>query len=240
MNRTRTLVLQEIIRVAAVCFGETGYRAATLDTITAKVGISKVTLYTYVSSKEELLWKVFERTIESVRLGLRQIIDQPLPADEKLRRIVRHHVGLLTSNLPFMAVFFSEESGLAPEVATQVARAKREYDRAIEGVVRHGIDAGLLRDLPPTLVVFAILGMCNWLYKWYRPGGKLAPEQIADVFVDLLERGYLRRAAEAGGDQVLVALRSVEERLTGLERRLGGSVPGPRQRRRSKLADVRS
>lgn len=50
--------------------------------------------------------------------------------------------------------------------------------------------------------------MCNWLYKWYRPDGKLAPEQIADVFVDLLEGGYLRRAAEAGGRSGLVALRS--------------------------------
>ena len=57
MNRTRTLVLEEITRVAAVCFGETGYCATTLDTIAAKVGISKATLYTYVSSKEELLWR---------------------------------------------------------------------------------------------------------------------------------------------------------------------------------------
>ncbi|MGH7278981.1 MAG: TetR/AcrR family transcriptional regulator, partial [Candidatus Rokuibacteriota bacterium] len=167
MKRTRTAVQEEIVRVAATCFGEMGYRATTLDTIAAKAGISKVTLYGYVGGKEELLSLVFERTIESFRTGLRQIIEQRLPADEKLRRIIRYQVTLLAGHLPFLTVFFSEEAGLPAPMAARAARAKRDYDSAIERVVRDGIHDGLVRDLPPTLVVFGILGMCNWLHTWY-------------------------------------------------------------------------
>ncbi len=231
MTRSRTLLQEEIIRAAAICFGEHGYRATTLETIAAKAGISKVTLYTYVSSKEELLCQVFEQAVESSRSGLRQIVDQDLPADEKLRRLIRYQVNLLTSQLPFLTVFFSEESGLPPDMARRVAREKREYDRTVEKVVREGIRDGRFRDLPPTLLVFGLLGMCNWLYKWYDPRGKLAPDEIAAIFTDLLERGYLPRQGEDKADPLLRTLRRVEERLIRLESRLARRRPAKGERR---------
>ena len=75
MSRTRDAVREEIILVAAVCFGELGYRATTLDTIAAKAGVSKVTLYKHVASKEDLLWAVFERTLASFREGLARTME---------------------------------------------------------------------------------------------------------------------------------------------------------------------
>ena len=217
MKVTRVAALGEILRVAAACFGEMGYRATTLDTIAAKAGLSKVTLYRYVKSKEELLSLVFERTVETVRTGLGEIIEQRLPADEKLRRIIRYQVSLLAGHLSFLKVFFAEEAGLSAPMAARVARARREYDRAIERVYRDGVDEGLFRDLPSTLVVFGIIGMCNWLHEWYRPEGRSSPLEIADVFVDVLERGYLKPGAEPRDDRVAAALRRIEARLAGLE-----------------------
>ena len=64
---TRAAVLDEIVRAAAAGFGEVGYRTATLDAIAERAGISKVTLYRYVSSKEDLLSLVVERIIASFR-----------------------------------------------------------------------------------------------------------------------------------------------------------------------------
>jgi len=217
MKATRAAALGEILRVAATCFGEMGYRATTLDTIAAKAGLSKVTLYRYVRSKDELLSLVFERAIESFRAGLGEIIEQRLPADEKLRRIVRYQVSLLASHLPFLKVFFAEEAGLPASMAARAARARREYDRAIERAYRDGVDEGLFRDLPPTLVVFGILGMCNWLHEWYKPEGRSSPTEIADVFLDVLERGYLKSAAAPRGDRVVSALERIEARLARLE-----------------------
>jgi hypothetical protein len=146
---------------------------------------------------------------------------------------VRYQVALLAGHLPFLRVFFSEEAGLPPAMAAQAAKAKREYDRTIERVVREGIAAGAFRDLPPTMVVFGILGMCNWLHTWYRPDGPLSPEQIADVFVTVLERGYLAGGDTGPGDD---ALARIERRLaaveTALTRRAAppGRPPRPRGR----------
>jgi AcrR family transcriptional regulator len=196
---TRGAVREAIVRAAATCFGEMGYRATALETVAARAGISKVTLYKYVPGKEELLCRVFEQTIATFRTGLTRIVEQDRPVEETLRRIVAYQVTLLAGHLPFLTVFFSEESGLPPAMARRVAREKRQYDAAIERVVRAGIAAGRFRALDPRLVVFAIDGMCNWMHKWYRPDGRLRPEDIAAVFVDLLESGYLAPSAPSDG-----------------------------------------
>lgn len=221
---TRAAVLDEIVRAAAAAFGDVGYRTATLETIAERAGLSKVTLYRYVRSKEELLSLVVERIIDEFQRGLRRIVAERRPADDTLRRIVHYQVELLAEHLPFLTVFFSEESGLPAPMAARAQRAKREYDQAIERVVREGVEAGLLRDLPPRLVVFGLLGMCNWLHKWYRPDGQRSAVEIADVFVTLLERGYLARPAERDD-----TLARIEARLARLEAALG-----PRTRRKSR------
>jgi AcrR family transcriptional regulator len=221
---TRAAVLDEIVRAAAAAFGDVGYRTATLETIAERAGLSKVTLYRYVGSKEELLSLVVERIIEEFQRGLRRIVAERRPADDTLRRIVHYQVELLAEHLPFLTVFFSEESGLPAPMAARAQRAKREYDQAIERVVREGVEVGLLRDLPPRLVVFGLLGMCNWLHKWYRPDGKRSAAEIADVFVALLERGYLAQPPERDD-----ALARIEGRLARLEAAL--ATPRPRTRR---------
>ena len=190
---TRAAVLDEIVRAAAAAFGEAGYRTATLDAIAERAGLSKVTLYRYVSSKEELLSLVVERTIATFRQGLRDIVEQRRPAEETLRRIVRFQVELLTENLAFLTVFFAEESGLPAPMAAQAARAKREYDRTIERVVREGIEAGRLRPLPPTLVVFGILGMCNWLARWYDPKKGVPIAELVESYTGLVGQGLVAR-----------------------------------------------
>ena len=113
MKPAQAAVLDGIVRSAATAFGELGYRAATLDAIAERAGLSKVTLYRYVSSKEELLSLVVERTIDEFQQGLRRIIAEHRPADDTLRRIIRYQVTLLAEICP-LTVFFSEEGGLPP------------------------------------------------------------------------------------------------------------------------------
>lgn len=223
---TRAAVLDEIVRAAAAAFGDVGYRTATLETIAERAGLSKVTLYRYVGSKEELLSLVVERIIAEFQRGLGRIIAERRPANDTLRRIVHYQVELLAEHLPFLTVFFSEEGGLPAPMAARAQRAKREYDEAIERVVREGVEAGLLRDLPPRLVVFGLLGMCNWLHKWYRPDGRRSAAEIADVFVSLLERGYLAQPVEGQRDG---ALARIEARLSRLEAALAPSRPRTRR-----------
>jgi AcrR family transcriptional regulator len=204
---------ESILQAAAACFGEQGYRATTLETVAERLGISRVTLYRYCPSKEELLIRVFERTIAIFQRGLQQICAQEIPPEEKVRQIIRHQVRLMADHRNFLTVFFSEEGNLPPEMARRAKTERRTYDELIEGVIREGIEAGRLAPLPPKLVSFALLGMCNWLYQWYQPDGPLSADEVARIFIQLVEHGYLRGDPQ---QEILQRLERVEAMLADL------------------------
>ena len=204
---------EAILQAAADCFGEQGYRATTLETIAERLGISRVTLYRYCPSKEELLIRVFERSIAIFQRDLRQICSQPIAPEEKLRQIIRHQVRLMADHRNFLTVFFSEESQLPQEIAKRARAERRVYDGLIEDVIAAGVKAGRLAPLPAKLVSFAILGMCNWLYQWYQPEGPLSADEVARNFIQLVEQGYLRTDPQ---QEILQRLERVESALSDL------------------------
>src|SRR5580693_1645910 len=61
-------------RRAARVFERRGYADATLDDIAAEAGISKPTVYQYVSSKQRLLETIVEQAIYPLREGIEQIV----------------------------------------------------------------------------------------------------------------------------------------------------------------------
>jgi TetR/AcrR family transcriptional regulator, cholesterol catabolism regulator len=215
---------ESILQAAAACFGEQGYRATTLETVAEQLGISRVTLYRYCPSKEELLIRVFERSIAIFQRGLRQICAQDVPPEEKLRQIVRHQVRLMADHRNFLSVFFSEEGNLPPEMARRARSERRAYDALIEGVIHEGVQAERLAPLPPKLVSFALLGMCNWLYQWYQPEGPLSADEVARIFIQLVEHGYLHTDPQ---QEILNRLERVESDLAELRLLLQSPIPNP-------------
>jgi TetR/AcrR family transcriptional regulator, cholesterol catabolism regulator len=215
---------ESILQAAAACFGEQGYRATTLETVAERLGISRVTLYRYCPSKEELLIRVFERSIAIFQHGLQQICVQDVLPEEKLRQIIRHQVRLMADHRNFLSVFFSEEGNLPPDMARRARAERRAYDELIEEVVRQGIKTGRLAPFPSKLLSFALLGMCNWLYQWYQPQGSLSADEVARIFIRLVEHGY---RGEDEQQAVAKRLERVEAELAELRRVLQSAVGHP-------------
>ena len=72
--------------------------------------------------------------------------------------------------------------------------------------------------------------MCNWVYKWYKPGpDSYSPDQIADYFVRLLERGYLK------GD--IEGMQQPPESLEGGKEKTGSKMENY-QRLKAKCAEL--
>jgi AcrR family transcriptional regulator len=180
-----------ILTAAADLFRQRGYRATTLDEIARRVGVSKPTLYGYFRSKEELLAAIFHRVMslfERDLLAIRASGDDPAT---QLRRVIRFHVGAVIAERSFLAVFFSEEANLPPRLSRAIRRRKARYDRTVRAIVEAGVRNGSLRTTNPRLLVFALLGMANWVYQWYDPEGRWDADTIADGFIALLEPGYV-------------------------------------------------
>ncbi len=185
---------QKIIDTAIRVFHEKGFRTATLDDVASELGLTKAALYHYVVSKEELLSTIYIQALKSFSLNADDIGVKELSPAEKLRLLIRNHIiHIIIGNLPMFAVFFSEENQLPPDDFQKIREEKRKYTRVVQAIIEDGIRQGQFRPIDSKLQTYAIIGMCNWLYKWYKPeNSPYTPDEIADHFIALLENGYIK------------------------------------------------
>ena len=85
-------------------------------------------------------------------------------------------------------------------------------------LVVEGVRAGVFRDIPPRLVVFGVLGMVNWVHKWYNPAGRWGAEEISSAFLSLIEGGLVRQKRR--GPTLGRRLRRLERELREVARQL--------------------
>jgi AcrR family transcriptional regulator len=177
------------IRAAALrIFREKGYDAASMKDIADAVGLYKGSLYHYVSSKEDLLIRLFEGRAEEVLREVAAVASGPGTASERLRGSVRAYVLGVLRNLDSVHIYLREEQALPPWALQQVRREQRAMRDLFERVIGEGIRAGELVGRDPKLAALALLGMCTWVHRWYRPRGRLSETMIADDFAERAAR----------------------------------------------------
>jgi len=170
----------EILTAAARMFREKGYHATSVKDIADAVGLLKGSLYHYIRSKEELLARLFEGALEGTIRELELIAARDAAPTDRLRDMVRAYVAAVTDNMDAVGIYMREWTALpAPDLARVRAR-RRAMRKLFEDVIAEGARRGEFVVQDAKIASLAILGMCNWLYEWYRPRGRLTADALAD------------------------------------------------------------
>ncbi len=181
---------QTILKGAAEVFRREGYARARLEDVAVEVGINRASLYYYVGTKEELLVALIQEPAYTMTRHCRAARDSDAPAEEKLRRALRSYIEDLAS-YPEIFLLFNESQHIAtiPEATGIVANADA-YGKTLLAIVEEGVASGVFRsDLDPRLVMLGILGMHNWIHRWYVPGGRNTLNEIGDAFAAMVLAG---------------------------------------------------
>jgi len=170
---------QDIIDAAAQIFHDQGYAETSVHDIAESVGILKGSLYYYIKSKEDLLFKV----LSDVHDGFRDIVTRTeamdAPAIDRLRYYVQEHVMYNTRNVTKMAVFYHDYRSLSEERLVEILERRGFYERFLRDLIGEAQAEGSVDpDLNPKLAAFTLFGMMNWVYHWYRASGSWTPPQI--------------------------------------------------------------
>ncbi|MBI1950546.1 MAG: TetR/AcrR family transcriptional regulator [Acidobacteria bacterium] len=188
----------QILETAARIFCEKGFDKASMDDVADAVGLTKAGLYHHIGSKEELLFEImsygmdlFEQNV----LNRVMAISDPL---ERLKAALRGHVLLVTRDRPKeVTVILHESNALRGRYRDKINARKKRYITLLEKTLRELVKSGAARRVDPTAAAFAMLGMVNWIYQWYQPGGRLDENALADALSDVLLGGILARPAES-------------------------------------------
>lgn len=183
---TKVRDLDQLLDVTARLFGEQGYEATTLEQIAQELGILKGSLYHYISSKAELHSLVTTRRLSMLVDEVTAIANLDLPADEKLARALRAHLGTIDEFYPESSQWFVEPAPPRQGTPTPGHDLNRGYERVIARIISDGIASDVFRgDLDTHVATLSVLGSCNWLTRWYERGGRLSIEEIGDTVISM-------------------------------------------------------
>ena len=176
--------MSEIVETAARVFQAKGYDAGSLDDVAAALDLRKASLYYYVRSKAELLYRVFDRAIT---LALARVSDALLIEDPRARleTLIRDQTTNIAREPAFFTVFFDQRPRLAPAYETEIRAKERQYLRVFREAVTRAVDQGCLSAVDARYGAQAILGMTSWVYKWFDPD-RDDPDRFATTCIELV------------------------------------------------------
>ncbi|WP_200942750.1 MULTISPECIES: TetR/AcrR family transcriptional regulator [unclassified Rhizobium] len=187
--KKQAYVQEEILTAAAALFAETGVRAVTIDDIASSLGYTKSVVYYYFKNKNQVLWEIFERIHEAWSQDMTSIMEKDLPPAELLGAMIRQHALNVMGRKAWTAIYFRDQAELTSDQQKIIVKRKREYDQLFKTVYTKGVEAGIFRDIPTPVIVSGIIGMANFTHAWFKDGRGLAPEEIANHYVEIILNG---------------------------------------------------
>ncbi len=189
----------ELVRIAAQQFKQSGYRATTLAEIGHKAGLDRATVYYYFGSKEELFREILRTGVDqNIRECVKISQNDTLDSLEKLQAIIQQLMKAYDEHYPHMYVYIQEEMDrIASEKsvwAQELAGQTRKFEKIVMGLISETIAAGKMRDdIPVSIVANAIFGMLNWTHRWYQPGGAHGADEVSKSFAKIFLDGMRPR-----------------------------------------------
>ena len=183
---------EDILEAAAQVFRQKGFHGASMDDIAQAVNLRKASLYHHVSSKQEMLLEILERALQMLLERIAPIAEQKIPADKKLRLMVREYLLILVENIDLATVLLFEHRALERRQHARHIPNRDKFESLWKDVIAEGVSKKLFKCDNPALATRALLGQLNWTITWYRDGGDLTIEQIADQYSNLLLNGLLK------------------------------------------------
>ena len=181
---------REIIDAAAEIFYRKGYSETSVQDVADAVGILKGSLYYYIDSKEDLLFQMLLEVHEDAKSIVTETAALEIPPLDRLRVYIQRHVEYNASNLAKIAVYYHDFGLLTPDRRKAIVGQRNFYEEFVQGLIKEAQQSGDVDpSVDPRLISNAIFGIANWLYTWYRPGGKVSPTQLADTLARFVIAG---------------------------------------------------
>jgi TetR/AcrR family transcriptional regulator, cholesterol catabolism regulator len=185
---------QEILRTAARLFQQQGYDGTSMNDIAAALQLSKGGLYHHFQSKDEILFNLMDHAMDITQERVINAVRGIADPEARLRALIRLHISVVLSIRDReITVMLHENHPLPPPLRKRINTRKKDYVHFVEKLIGEVQSArGSKSNVNPRAAAFALLGMINWIYQWYRPEGTLQEENLAQQYTEIFFSGALQ------------------------------------------------
>jgi TetR/AcrR family transcriptional regulator, cholesterol catabolism regulator len=188
-----------IEKVAANLFSRKSYLETSLKDVADAAGLSKGGIYHYFSSKDEVLYSVLNRFmsegVEELEKKLQNITD----SHSRLLCIISHIIEQYANDSRAAKTLLYDLRLLAPDDFEAIAKKQKRYLSLSTDTLKECLGERA-DDKDLTSIAFMLMGMCTWVYTWYKPDGPIAPKHLAQIIYDIFVTGidgYSRGVAKS-------------------------------------------
>jgi AcrR family transcriptional regulator len=177
----------EIFGASVHLFLEKGFRETSMREIAAAADMGKSTLYDYFKTKDEiLLWGVEDHILD-LTAAAQEIVNKPVPAMDRLRQVMKIHLGYLVDNKEFYLKLSFEVQRLALESQQRIQVKRHAYQDMIRHLIDDGIQEGAFRPVNALLVSRTLITALSPAVYTSRPTG--TPQEMLDETFDIIMKG---------------------------------------------------
>lgn len=176
------------VRAAALrLFARHGFAAVTMRQIAAEVGVQAGALYLYTTDKEALLFDLLREHMDALLAAWAAEPAGPDPA-ARLQAFVRFHIRFNLERTDAVFLSYMELRNLSPDRFRVIEGLRRQYETALEDILRAGQAAGVFVAPDSKLATLAIIAMLTGVTTWFRDGGRLSRERVGDIYWDMVRK----------------------------------------------------
>jgi AcrR family transcriptional regulator len=178
----------QLLDVARRVFGNSGFHAASMETVAKEAGVTKPILYDHFPSKKDLYLALLDADLGALHDDVRAALDSPLGNRERIRASFQAYFDFVDGHGEGFRLLMQETVSAEDDFRERVAEIRDQILAEVaELIVRES--KGLLDREHAEIVALALIGMVETVAQ-RQPGGRAEKRKEAvDVLVRLAWRG---------------------------------------------------
>ena len=175
----------DVVRAAGRLFADRGYHGTSMRDLGKELGLLGSSLYSHVSSKQDLLVEVVEEGARLFEESAEKAVATEGTASDRLVALIAGHVDVVVDNIEVARTFLNEARMLDASHRARIVDARDHYEEVFRSVIREGVaDGSFAGDSDPKTSSIFILSILNALERWYRPDGALDRDALVAELSD--------------------------------------------------------
>ncbi len=193
--------MRRLLLASLDTFAELGYHGTATRDIARRAQVSPGGLYSHYASKQALLERISHAAHDGMLARMQAARAEGGTSRECLGRIVRTHVGFHAKYNTTTRVANYEFHSLTPENRAEMRKLRQEMERVVAEVLNEGAKAGEFLFADGQLLTMFILSLGIDVSRWFRPGHRLTPEELARQYEELVLRAISAPKATSANGQ---------------------------------------
>lgn len=172
----------EILDTAADLFSKRGYHAVSMRDIAKATGMLPGSLYYHFSSKENLLYAVYERGVNVIAAQVDAAVACQDDPWDKIEAACSTHLEELLGHNAYAQVVTRILPQDVESIHEDLSKLRHSYEERFKVLIA---DLGLSDDVDQMYMRLLLLGALNSTLSWYHPGSG-SPSAISEELIKII------------------------------------------------------